>query len=116
VISDAALKFARFNGARVIKARTETDFLMQPYEQQPNLDESHIDAVVAAIASLTPRNRRIIEAIYFEHIPYSELAVRLKCSKPHAWRQTAAAVAALHTALLHDDDVQRRYPLIGDAS
>jgi RNA polymerase sigma factor (sigma-70 family) len=90
---------------------TETEWLMQPHEEVPNLDESHIDAVALIIDKLSPRDRQVIEAIFFERKSYQQLADRLGCSKPHAWRITQAAMNRLKSLLLESTSITERYDL-----
>ncbi len=93
---------------------TETEWLMQPHVETPDLDEAHIDAVALAIDYLTPDDAALINAIFFERVPYSQLAKRLGCSKPHAWRRTQEAMGRLANILRNNPSINERYDLDDD--
>lgn len=91
------------------KPSTELEWLMQPGDHSPDFDERHIAAVVAAVDDLLPAERSVIEAAFFERVPYSALGIRLGVSKTHAWRLTQAAMRKLRQALELNAAVNERY-------
>jgi len=98
---------ALVNSAR--PPRTETEWLMLPYEYGKPQSEIMLDLVALAVDGLDERSRECIETIHFERRPYSQLAERLGCSKPHAWRLTKRAEADLREVLTNITLIQERY-------
>jgi RNA polymerase sigma factor (sigma-70 family) len=63
------------------------------------------DAVKDAIEYLSPQDRFIVEAIYYEQITYEVLGERLGVSNVHAWRLAKAAIKNLQTQLITNEYV-----------
>lgn len=87
---------------------SKNDWLLQ-FGDEPDLSDVHIDVVYDAVQSLSPEERSIIEAIFYERIPYSELGPRLGFSKVHAWRLTKKALAHLERILHNNYSINMRY-------
>lgn len=89
--------------------KTETEWMMQFGEGPSNFDVSHIRTVQSAVDALDEKLRQCIETIFYERSSYSKLAVKLKISKPHAWRLTQRAISELQRKLINDIDINERY-------
>lgn len=87
---------------------TESDWLLQ-LGDSPSIGNSHIDIVRNAVESLDETSRQIVEAIFYERIPYSQLGSRLGFSKVHAWRLTKKALAQLERTLKNNYAINMRY-------
>jgi len=88
---------------------SETDFLMQPGMEVPDLTVTHNNIVLAAIEQLSDRHRLVIEAIFFERISYGKLATRMGFSKPYVWRTTKKAVDTVGRIIASDPHILKRY-------
>jgi len=87
---------------------TNSDWLLQ-IGDAPNVENSHIDIVRNAVESLDDTSRQIVEAIFYERIPYSQLGTRLGFSKVHAWRLTKKALGQLERVLHNNYSINMRY-------
>lgn len=94
----------RRNEAHTVKPSSPLEWLMMsPNADEP--EEANADqrsAVEAAIASLPEHDHDLILAIFAERLSYAELADRLGCSTPHAWRKTQKVIASLRKTLIAD--------------
>ena len=81
-----------------------TDALDLSYEMRPV-----IEAVAGWIDQLPDDQRDVIEAVFYERTPLSELGKRLGCSKTHAWRQRNAAMESLGNLLRNDPTIRSKY-------
>jgi RNA polymerase sigma factor (sigma-70 family) len=82
---------------------------MYPNEYGKPQSEQLLDMVALAVDNLDERSRECIEAIHFERRSYSQLAERLGCSKPHAWRLTRRAEEELREVLSQIQPVKEKY-------
>lgn len=72
-------------------------------------DDAHILLVEDAVNNMDEKLADVVRAIYYEQIPYSQLAERLGCSKTQAWRRAKQARAALIDILASSPIIQGRY-------
>ena len=91
------------------KPKTETEWLLQPGEDDQIGGTIHIVAVQNAIDQLDPMSRLCIEAVFYEGISYNTLGKRLGVSKVHAWRLARKAMAELQRKLSVDHSINLRY-------
>jgi len=74
------------------------------FDNDSGLEELR-DAVKDAIEYLSPQDRFIIEAVFYEQVTYEVLGERLGVSNVHAWRLANAAKKNLQTRLLTNEYV-----------
>lgn len=91
------------------KPKTETEWLLQPGEDDQIGGTIHIVAVQNAIDQLDPMSRLCVEAVFYEGISYNTLGKRLGVSKVHAWRLARKAMAELQRKLSVDHSINLRY-------
>ena len=88
---------------------SETEWLMLPHTDVPNLGRRHRDAVADAVATLTARERDAVEAYFFERLSYSKIGRRFGMSKTHAWRLVQRAITNLKNELETHPSIRTRY-------
>ncbi len=93
----------------VYKPATETEHLMMTHGDMPDLTQHHSDAVLAAINKLPAKERKLIEAMFFERASYRQLGERLDVNHVNAWRQVRRILKKLEKTLSNDPTIQRRY-------
>jgi predicted DNA-binding protein (UPF0251 family) len=91
------------------KPKTESEWLLQPGEDDEIGGTIHIVAVQNAIEELDPMSRLCVEAVFYEGISYNTLGKRLGVSKVHAWRLARKAMAELQRKLSVDHSINLRY-------
>lgn len=87
---------------------SSNDWLLQ-LDGDNNISKEHLDVVANAVDDMPTESRYIIESIFYERIPYSELGPRLGVSKVHAWRLTKKALAQLERILHNNYTINMRY-------
>lgn len=100
---------SRSLASRTAKPETETEWLMQPFEYGKPQSEQLLDQVARLVDGLDEVSRECIEAIHFERRSYSQLAERLGCSKPHAWRLTRRAEERMRAQLVNITEIREKY-------
>lgn len=88
---------------------SDFEWMMQAFGDHFVDSTDHIDLVAAVVDRLPENLRDVINAVYAEQTPFSELAERLGCSKTQAWRRTKAALAAVRREIETSPAITRRF-------
>lgn len=96
----------------VLKPTGILEHMMMRHGDPPDeQDDSHIEAVGAAMELLPEFERELLFSIFYMRSTYEELSEQLGCSKPWAWRQAQRALQLLKGILERDAVINRRYHL-----
>lgn len=96
----------------VYKPATEMEHMMMTIGDMPDLSQDHNNAVLAAINKLPAKERKLIEAMFFERASYRELGDRLNVNHVNAWRQVRRILKKLEKKLASDPTIARRYHIV----
>lgn len=83
---------------------------MMPYANEiPVQDKELIDCIQDCVNACSEDTRLILELVFYDRIPYSELAGLLGCAKSHAWRKTRKAMKEFTAVFQSNNLIKERY-------
>lgn len=90
---------------------SDIEELMQPFWDRPSdPDWNLIDIVQEVVHALDEPHRTIIELVFYDRIPYSELTTALGIkSKGHAWRKAQRAMSEFKKAFQNHPQIKETY-------